>query len=101
MKDLFKSSKTEEDWEIFTKILSMDKRIGDSHMSVPGHDNKLGFGGACFTKDTAALLKYSQELNQEFSLLKKVIKINNNLRSNYDHIDQREKDQNVTYDFDD
>ena len=79
----------------------MDKRIGNSHMNVPGHDGRLGFGGACFTKDTAALIKYSASLNQEFTLLKKAVKINNNIRSKYDQVDQREKDQNVNYEFDD
>jgi UDPglucose 6-dehydrogenase len=101
LKDLFNSSGAEEDWDIFTNILAMDKRIGDSHMSVPGHDGKLGFGGACFTKDTAALVKYSQNLNQEFTLLKKVVKVNNKIRLNYDQVDQREKDQNVSYHLDD
>ena len=32
----------------------------------------------------------------------KIVKsINNNIRSKYDQIDQREKDQNVNYEFDD
>jgi len=101
LRDLFKSSGAEEDWNIFTDVLAMDKRIGNSHMNVPGHDGRLGFGGACFTKDTAALIKYSQSLEQELTLLKKAIEINNNIRSKYDQIDQREKDQNVNYEFDD
>jgi len=101
LKDLFDSSGAKEDWDFFINVLEMDKRIGNSHMNVPGHDGRLGFGGACFTKDTAALLKYAESLNQEFTLLKKAVKINNNIRSKYDHIDQREKDQNVNYEFDD
>ena len=101
LKDLFDSSGAEEDWDIFTNVLAMDKRIGNSHMNVPGHDGRLGFGGACFTKDTAALIKYSQSLKKELTLLKKAIEINNNIRSKYDQVDQREKDQNVNYEFDD
>jgi UDPglucose 6-dehydrogenase len=101
LKDLFDSSGAKEDWDFFINVLDMDKRIGNSHMNVPGHDGRLGFGGACFTKDTAALLKYAESLNQEFTLLKKAVKINNNIRSKYDHVDQREKDQNVNYEFDD
>tara|TARA_Y100001958_G_C21198103_1_gene525129 strand:- start:275 stop:1129 length:855 start_codon:yes stop_codon:yes gene_type:complete len=100
LKDLFNSSGATEDWDIFTDILAMDERIGNSHMNVPGHDGRLGFGGACFTKDTAALIKYSQTLEKEFSLLKQVVEINNNIRSKYDQVDKREKDQNVNYDFD-
>ena len=101
LRDLFNSSGAEEDWDTFTNVLAMDKRIGNSHMDVPGHDGRLGFGGACFTKDTAALIKYSQSLEKELTLLKKAIEINNNIRSKYDQIDQREKDQNVNYEFDD
>lgn len=64
---------TEETWENFTKILSNDKRIGDSHMMVPGHDGRHGFGGACFPKDINALLKYAENLGAESSLIKNVI----------------------------
>mgnify|MGYP001502625771 FL=1 len=101
LRDLFNSSGAEEDWDIFTKVLAMDKRIGNSHMNVPGHDGRLGFGGACFTKDTAALIKYSQSLEQELTFLKKAVEINNKIRSKYDQVDQRENDQNVNYEFDD
>ena len=101
LRDLFNTSGAKEGWDTFIDILAMDKRIGNSHMNVPGHDGKLGFGGACFTKDTAALIRYSQSLGQELTLLKKVVEINNDIRSKYDQVDQREKDQNVNYEFDD
>jgi UDPglucose 6-dehydrogenase len=39
-----------------------DKRIGESHTSVPGPDGRRGFGGTCFPKDTSSLL--SQILNK-------------------------------------
>ena len=71
LRDLFNSSGAEEDWDTFTDVLAMDKRIGNSHMDVPGHDGRLGFGGACFTKDTAALIKYSQNLKKELTDLVK------------------------------
>ena len=69
-------------------------------MEVPGHDGKKGFGGACFTKDTAALLKYSEEVGEHFSLLGSVININNSIRMAYQKLDPREKDQNVNYEVD-
>ena len=28
--------------------------FGHSHMNVPGHDGKFGFGGSCFPKDIQA-----------------------------------------------
>lgn len=43
-------------YEKVRKIAAIDKRIGISHTTVPGPDNKYGFGGTCFPKDTNALL---------------------------------------------
>ncbi len=37
-----------------------DGRIGDSHLNVPGHDGKLGYGGTCFPKDVNAILSFSK-----------------------------------------
>ena len=56
--------------EKFIETVSLDKRIGDSHMNVPGHDGKKGFGGACFPKDISALLKYSEDIGIELNVLK-------------------------------
>ena len=81
-------------------MVNSDERIGNSHMDVPGHDGKLGFGGACFPKDTAALLSFSKDINKEFSLLKEVIRINNNIRMQYNEIDEREREQGVNYKID-
>ena len=100
IRDIFDNLKSEIDWDDFIQILSLDKRIGNSHMSVPGHDGKKGFGGACFTKDTAAFLKYSEEIGEKFLFLDSAININNSIRSKYDELDQREKEQNVNYDSD-
>jgi len=99
IKDIFDELDTKESWVDFINILSLDERIGDSHMSVPGHDGKRGFGGACFTKDTAALINYSDSISKKFELLKKVVSLNNSLRKSYKNLDKREKDQNVNYDF--
>lgn len=99
IKDIFDELDTKESWVDFINILSLDERIGDSHMSVPGHDGKRGFGGACFTKDTAALINYSNSISKKFELLQKVVSLNNSLRKSYKNLDKREKDQNVNYDF--
>ena len=87
-------------WKDFTNMVNSDERIGDSHMDVPGHDGRLGFGGACFPKDTAALLSLSKDIDKEFSLLKEVIRINNNIRMQYNELDEREKEQGVNYKID-
>ena len=52
---------------------------------------KRVFGGACFPKDTYALLQYAKDFDLDFELLEKVIEINNNYRNDYDELDEREK----------
>ncbi len=101
LKDIFDSVKGDISWEKFIQILSIDARMGDSHMMVPGHDGRYGFGGACFTKDTAALINFSRSIKKDFKLLESAVKINNQIRSLYKDLDEREKDQNVNYNFED
>ena len=48
-------------YENVRNVAANDDRILHSHTKVPGHDNKKGFGGTCFPKDTASL-KY--EMNK-------------------------------------
>jgi UDPglucose 6-dehydrogenase len=68
------------EWNNLTRLLSVDDRIGLSHMQVPGPDGSFGFGGMCFPKDTQALLKYSEKLNVNLSILKQAVKKNSLLR---------------------
>ena len=72
--NLFNQINSNESWDIFTSIISKDERIGDSHMMVPGHDGRFGFGGACFPKDTSALISYADSLDVDLSLIKDAIK---------------------------
>lgn len=95
---VFNKSGSKDSWKNIINIISDDKRIGQSHMEVPGHDGKLGFGGPCFPKDCNALYSYSSELNAPMSLLQKVIETNNIIRSSYGHLSDREKEQNINYD---
>lgn len=69
-----------------------DPRIGRGHTKVPGFDGKLGFGGACFPKDTQAFVNFSEQL----SVLEAAIEANNKIRAGYD-LDDREKDQKIVY----
>ena len=98
MHEVFNKLKSNDSWELFIKTLSLDKRIGESHMNVPGHDARKGFGGACFPKDTAALLKYAEDIGIELGVLKAVINKNNIIRGQYAELDDREKEQNVSFD---
>jgi UDPglucose 6-dehydrogenase len=95
---LFEKLNVTDSWESVASIISLDQRIGDSHMSVPGHDGKKGFGGACFPKDTLALIKHAKSLDINLNLLISTVKINNEIRSRYKSLDSRETDQNVSFD---
>lgn len=97
--DIFYQMGLADDYESLTEILSFDPRMGSSHMQVPGPDGRRGFGGACFSKDTAAFLKFSKLAAADFMLLDNAIKINSHYRSQYDELDAREKEQNVNYDL--
>lgn len=67
----------------YDKVASMikvDPRVGKSHLQVPGPDGGFGFGGACFPKDTAALLKMAEQYNIQMNVLDAAVKKNTILR---------------------
>jgi UDPglucose 6-dehydrogenase len=57
-------------WEDALKGFVSDGRIGDSHLNVPGHDGKLGYGGTCFPKDVNALLSFSKKHDIQLNTIK-------------------------------
>ena len=95
--NVFKKSGTTEDWENFISTISLDNRIGSSHMMVPGHDGRYGFGGACLPKDSNAVLQYAKNLEIELNIIKSVIKTNNKIRASYNDTTKREKEQNISF----
>ena len=48
------------DWDMAIEGFVRDGRVGHSHMSVPGPDGKLGFGGSCFPKDIQAMIHFME-----------------------------------------
>lgn len=67
----------------FKKVVNMsllDKRIGKSHLSVPGPDGDLGFGGHCFPKDLAAMIYFGSKCSGDTSFLESVQQFNNKCR---------------------
>ena len=60
----------EANWEDALKGFASDVRIGDSHLNVPGHDGKFGYGGTCFPKDVNALLTFSKKYDIELNTIK-------------------------------
>jgi UDPglucose 6-dehydrogenase len=61
--------------------IALDTRIGLSHLDVPGPDGQYGFGGACFPKDTSALLHFAEQNGVELSVLKSAVLTNKTYRS--------------------
>jgi UDPglucose 6-dehydrogenase len=68
------------EWNKIRSLIDVDERIGRSHTKVPGPDGNFGFGGMCFPKDTAALIKYADKLNVNLNVLKSVTKKNLTIR---------------------
>ena len=50
IKRLFDSFKISDDWNEIIDIISLDERLGSSHMNVPGHDGRLGLGAHVFLR---------------------------------------------------
>ena len=100
MKSVFENLNTQTKWSDFINALSKDKRMGSSHMNVPGPDGRYGYGGPCFPKDVSALIEYSKEIGHELSLLKKANTINNSIRAKYNDLTIREIEQNIKYNID-
>jgi UDPglucose 6-dehydrogenase len=67
-------------YETIANMVKMDSRIGKSHMQVPGPDGAFGFGGACFPKDTSALLKYAESVGYTPMVLDTAVRKNTLLR---------------------
>jgi UDPglucose 6-dehydrogenase len=74
------------------RAVTEDSRIGSSHTAVPGPDGRYGFGGACFPKDTRALITEYPD----FTILEEVVHSNNQIRSRY-KLDPREAEQQVKF----
>jgi UDPglucose 6-dehydrogenase len=57
------------DYDKVVEYAKFDRRLGDSHWSVPGpvptHDGRhvRGFGGHCFPKDINALMSVARQYN--------------------------------------
>ena len=74
----------EANWEDALKGFASDVRIGDSHLNVPGHDGKFGYGGTCFPKDVNALLSFSKKHDIELNTISGGWKTNLKVRQEKD-----------------
>lgn len=80
MKLWLKNSGREENYDVVTKLLADEGRVGKSHMEAPG-EHGYGYDGSCFPKDVQALLdQVYHEDRTTFGLLNEVDAQNRLLR---------------------
>ena len=72
--------KNGSDFEKIKSLMLKNNWINPMHTNIPGPDGSLGFGGACFPKDTKALNEYMKKLNSENIVLQSVINECKNVR---------------------
>ena len=71
-------------WQQTVDGFVADGRIGHSHLNVPGHDGKFGFGGSCFPKDIQAMIDFGETIGVDAKVLKAVWKKNLEIRPEQD-----------------
>ena len=64
------AEKANVNWEDAVSGFVNDGRIGHSHLGVPGHDGKFGFGGSCFPKDIQAMIDFGETNGVDMKVLK-------------------------------
>jgi UDPglucose 6-dehydrogenase len=65
------AKKCKANFEEVTEHLISTGKVGNTHNRVPGPDGQLGFGGACFPKDTSAFAQWYGE-----GLISSVVNVN-------------------------
>lgn len=68
------------EYEEVRQLACLDKRIGEGHTKVPGHDGFKGVGGHCFIKDLHNLVFMSNKLGTQEKLFSCVLNRNLELR---------------------
>lgn len=71
-------------WEDALFGFASDGRVGDSHLNVPGHDGKFGYGGTCFPKDVNALINFAKNNSITLNTIKGGWKTNLEVRPEKD-----------------
>ncbi len=74
----------EIDYDKVVEYTLYDKRLGDSHWSVPGPDGDYGFGGHCFPKDLSAMIQLAKSLGVNPSVMQSAWDKNNEVRKDKD-----------------
>ena len=72
------------DYDKVCEYALYDKRIGRSHLAVPGPDGDRGFGGHCFPKDLLAMIKFADHDDVENQFLIDIESANDYYRTERD-----------------
>ena len=72
------------DYDKVVEYSKYDKRLGDSHWSVPGPDGSRGYGGHCFPKDINAMISVAKGMGVDSMVLQAAWDKNLEVRSNKD-----------------
>lgn len=67
-------------FETVKELMVKNKWISPMHTAVPGHDGKQSYGGACFPKDTNALLQCMKRNRTPHGLLEGCVRERNDMR---------------------
>jgi nucleotide sugar dehydrogenase len=78
------ADKCNVDWNVAVEGFIRDGRIGHSHLDVPGHDGRMGFGGSCFPKDIQAMINLGESLGLKLETLSGAWETNLNVRPEKD-----------------
>ena len=68
------------DYEEVANLMILNGWINPMHTMVPGPDGSVSYGGACFPKDTNALLHFMKTLNSPCDVLEACIKERRSMR---------------------
>lgn len=79
------------DYNTIKNMVTLDPRIGNTHLDVPGPDGDFGFGGHCFPKDLNALINLFIDNDLDPTLLKEVRSLNDRVRINKDWLLQKNR----------
>lgn len=62
-------------------LMLLNDWINPQHTNVPGHDNKISFGGNCLPKDISAFTQFIISNNSQCDVMKAVISERNKIRT--------------------
>ena len=76
----FLCQRTGADFEVVRELMLNNGWINEMHTNIPGPDGSVSYGGACFPKDTSALLHCMKKLRTPHMVLEGCVNERNSMR---------------------